>query len=92
MEFPYTRPRRLRSNEIIRSLVRETRLTLDDLVYPMFVVDGSNIVEEVPSMPGVYRYSPDKIVDAIKEVRDTGIKAIRIHGSRSLRCLKKRHR
>lgn len=80
MEFPYTRPRRLRSNEIIRSLVRETRLTLDDLVYPMFVVDGSNIVEEVPSMPGVYRYSPDKIVDAIKEVRDTGIKAIILFG------------
>ncbi len=80
MKFPLTRPRRLRSNDLIRSLVRETRLTLDDLVYPMFVVDGSNTVEEVPSMPGVYRYSPDKIVDAIKEVRDTGIKAIILFG------------
>ncbi len=80
MKFPLTRPRRLRSNDLIRSLVRETRLTLDDLVYPMFVVDGSNTVEEVPSMPGVYRYSPDKIVDAIKEVRDLGIKAIILFG------------
>ncbi len=80
MKFPLTRPRRLRSNDLIRSLVRETRLTLDDLVYPMFVVDGSNTVEEVSSMPGVYRYSPDKIVDAIKEVRDTGIKAIILFG------------
>ncbi len=80
MKFPLTRPRRLRSNDLIRSLVRETRLTLDDLVYPMFVVDGSNTVEEVPSMPGVYRYSPDKIVDAIKEVRDSGIKAIILFG------------
>ncbi len=80
MKFPLTRPRRLRSNDLIRSLVRETHLTLDDLVYPMFVVDGSNMVEEVPSMPGVYRYSPDRIVDAIKEVRDTGIKAIILFG------------
>ncbi len=80
MKFPFTRPRRLRRNDFIRSLVRETSLTLDDLVYPMFVVDGSNTVEEVPSMPGVYRYSPDRIVDAIKEVRDTGIKAIILFG------------
>ncbi len=80
MKFPFTRPRRLRSNDLIRSLVRETHLTLDDLVYPIFVVDGSNTVEEVPSMPGVYRYSPDRIVDAIKEVRDTGIKAIILFG------------
>ena len=80
MKFPEHRPRRLRSSETIRSLVRETRITLDDLIYPMFVVYGSNIKEEVPSMPGVYRYSPDTISDAVKEVRDLGIKAIILFG------------
>ncbi len=80
MRFPEHRPRRLRRNETIRSLVRETKLTLDDLIYPMFVVHGSNVVEEVPSMPGVYRYSPDRIADAVKEVRDLGIKAIILFG------------
>jgi len=66
MEFPKLRPRRLRLSENIRRLVRETRLTLDDLIYPIFVRYGENIVEEVPSMPGVYRYSVDKVVDAVK--------------------------
>ena len=80
MKFPEHRPRRLRSSETIRSLVRETKITLDDLIYPMFVVHGSNIKEEVPSMPGVYRYSPDTISDAVKEVRDLGIKAIILFG------------
>ncbi|GAB6065667.1 porphobilinogen synthase [Aquifex pyrophilus] len=78
--FPSSRPRRLRRNENIRRLVRETKLTLDDLIYPIFVRFGENIVEEVPSMPGVYRYSVDKVVDAVKEVRDLGIPAIILFG------------
>lgn len=53
MEFPKLRPRRLRKNENIRRLVRETKLSLDDLIYPIFVRYGEGIVEEVPSMPGV---------------------------------------
>ncbi|AAC07837.1 porphobilinogen synthase [Aquifex aeolicus] len=78
--FPSSRPRRLRRNENIRRLVRETHLTLDDLIYPIFVRWGENVVEEVPSMPGVYRYSVDKVVDAVKEVRDLGIPAIILFG------------
>ncbi|MCX8076928.1 MAG: porphobilinogen synthase [Aquificaceae bacterium] len=80
MKFPLLRPRRLRNNESIRSLVRETRLNLDDLIYPVFVRHGENIVEEIPSMPGVYRYTLDKLVDAVKEIRDLGIKAIILFG------------
>lgn len=79
-KFPELRARRLRKNENIRKLVRETRITLDDLIYPIFVIYGKNIVEEVPSMPGVYRYSVDKVVDAVKEVRDLGILAIILFG------------
>ena len=58
-KFPAYRPRRLRKNENIRSLVRETVLTIDDLIYPMFVVEGKGIIEEISSMPGQYRYSID---------------------------------
>lgn len=79
-KFPQLRPRRLRRNENIRRLVRETNLTLDDLIYPVFVRYGENVVEEVPSMPGVYRYSIDKVVDAVKEVRDLGIPAVILFG------------
>jgi len=78
--FPNLRPRRLRRNENIRRLVRENRITLDDLIYPIFVRYGENIVEEVPSMPGVYRYSVDKVADAVKEVRDLGIPAVILFG------------
>ncbi len=79
-EFPKARPRRLRSNENIRRLVRENTVTLNDLIYPIFVRYGSNVVEEVPSMPGVYRYSVDKVADAVKEVRDLGIPAVILFG------------
>ncbi|RLJ71406.1 porphobilinogen synthase [Hydrogenivirga caldilitoris] len=79
-EFPKHRPRRLRRNENIRSLVRENHLTLDDLIYPIFIRYGENMVEEVPSMPGVYRYSVDRVADAVKEARDLGIKAVILFG------------
>jgi len=78
--FPLSRPRRLRSSENIRKLVRETRLSLDDLVYPLFIREGEGVVEEVPSMPGVFRYSVDTVVDAVKEVRDLGIRAVILFG------------
>ncbi|SHK24274.1 porphobilinogen synthase [Thermocrinis minervae] len=80
MEFPKLRPRRLRLKENIRRLVRETTLTLDDIIYPIFVRYGHNVVEEVPSMPGVFRYSLDKLADAVKEVADLGIKAVILFG------------
>ncbi|ADO44882.1 Porphobilinogen synthase [Hydrogenobacter thermophilus TK-6] len=80
MEFPKLRPRRLRSNESIRRLVRETKLSLDDLICPVFVRYGEGIEEEVPSMPGVFRYSPDKVIDEVKKIRDLGIPAIILFG------------
>ena len=79
-KFPFHRPRRLRKNENIRRLVRETNLTLNDLIYPIFIRYGENVVEEVSSMPGVYRYSIDKAVEEIKRVRDLGIPAVILFG------------
>ncbi len=78
--FPLLRGRRLRRNENIRRLVRENRITHDDLIYPVFVRYGKNVVEEVPSMPGVFRYSVDKVADAVKEARDLGIPAVILFG------------
>lgn len=78
--FPHHRPRRLRRNENIRRLVRETHLTLDDLIYPLFIRPGEKVVEEVPSMPGVYRYSVDEAVEEVKKVRDLGIPAVILFG------------
>jgi len=57
MTFPRTRPRRLRRNQTLRSMVRETRLSRKDLILPLFVVEGSGVREPVASMPGVFRYS-----------------------------------
>jgi porphobilinogen synthase (EC 4.2.1.24) len=60
------RPRRLRANETIRTLVRETSIDLSDLVYPLFITYGENIKEPISSMPGVYRFSIDKVLGEIK--------------------------
>ena len=53
------RPRRLRSNPVLRKMVRETRMDKSSLIYPMFIIEGENIKEEISSMPGQYRYSID---------------------------------
>ncbi|MCY4403115.1 MAG: porphobilinogen synthase [Candidatus Poribacteria bacterium] len=71
--FPIYRPRRLRSNENLRRLVRETHLSVDDLIYPMFVVHGQNTANEITSMPGCYQYSVDRLVIAAKELASLGI-------------------
>ncbi len=68
MTFPATRLRRLRRTETLRALVRETRLTPESLVYPLFVCPGTGIRKEVRSMPGVFNLSVD---EAVKEVRAT---------------------
>jgi len=73
-------PRRLRVSPGIRRLVRETRLSIDDLVYPMFAVHGTRIREEVPSMPGVYRFSVDELCREAMQVRNMGIPAVLIFG------------
>jgi porphobilinogen synthase len=80
MGFPITRLRRLRQSEPIRSLVRETRLTPDSFVYPMFVCPGEGVRKEVGSMPGVFNLSVD---EAVKEARDTqslGVPSIILFG------------
>lgn len=74
------RPRRLRKNETIRSLIRETKLSVEDFIYPIFVQEGTGIKEEIPSMEGIYRYSVDKVLKEIEEVESLGIKAILLFG------------
>lgn len=78
--FPIHRPRRLRNHPQLRRMVRETVLTPDDLIYPLFAVPGSGVAQEVKSMPGVYQLSVDKIVDEAKETYDLGIPAIILFG------------
>lgn len=69
------RPRRNRKSEAIRSLVEETKVTTDDLLFPLFLVDGANKKIEVSSMPGIYRYSLDLMLKEIEECLKLGIKA-----------------
>jgi porphobilinogen synthase len=78
--FPTHRPRRLRRTETLRSMVRETVVTPQDLIYPLFAVPGQGFAKEVSSMPGVYQLSIDKIVDEAKEVYDLGIPAVILFG------------
>lgn len=80
MAFPITRHRRLRGSAAIRNLVRETVLTVNDLVYPIFVTHGSGIKEEISSMPGVYHYSMDKLEEELAEIKALGIQAILLFG------------
>ena len=74
--FPATRMRRNRRTEWSRSMVRENTLTAHDLIWPVFVIDGTNRTEQVASMPGVTRYSVDLLVDKVKEAADLGIPAV----------------
>ncbi len=80
MSFPETRLRRLRRTESLRRMVRETRLSRDDLILPLFVVEGSGVQEPVESMPGVFRRSVDLLVTEAKRVRDAGIPAVLLFG------------
>ena len=80
MSYPTTRMRRLRGSETLRRMVRETRLSRDDLILPLFVVEGSGVREPVASMPGVFRHSVDVLVAEVKRVRDAGIPAVLLFG------------
>ncbi len=75
-----SRPRRLRQHPMLRKLVRETTLTRDDFVLPLFVVPGKGVRQEVPSMTGVHRESVDRIVDSCKEAQDLGLPAVILFG------------
>jgi porphobilinogen synthase len=80
MSFPQTRLRRFRRNETLRRMVRETRLCRDDLILPLFVVEGSGVREAVASMPGVFRHSVDLLVREAKQVRDAGVPGVILFG------------
>ncbi len=80
MFTPYHRPRRLRRSESIRRMVRETKISVDDFIYPMFVVEGKDVKNPIPSMPGNYQWSIDLLVKEAKEVQRLGVPAIILFG------------
>lgn len=76
MGFPYNRGRILRQSASVRDLVQETHLTPNDFIVPLFVVEGENIREEIPSMPNYFRYSLDLLKKEVKELYDMGLKSV----------------
>lgn len=80
MAFPITRMRRLRVNEVMRRMVRENKLTVDDLIYPLFVTNGENVINPVASMPGIAQMSVDNILKECKEIVELGIPAVLLFG------------
>lgn len=75
----YNRNRRLRANQSLRDLVKETVLTTNDFMLPVFITEGQGVVEEIPSMPGIYRRSLDQTVKEVKELWSLGIKAVNLY-------------
>lgn len=80
MSYPIQRPGRLRLSKSLRRMVRETRLNTDNLVYPLFVIPGKNIKEEIQSMPGNFHLSLDNLVREVREVNGLGIPAVMLFG------------
>jgi len=80
MPFPVQRPRRLRRNECFRRLVRETILTPDDLILPLFAIGGTGIKNPIESMPGQYQLSPDNVAKTARKAFDLGIPAVILFG------------
>ncbi len=80
MRFPELRARRLRKNGLIRDMVRETTLSVNDFIYPIFVIEGENIKNRVASMEGVYQYSIDRLEEEIEQVIEAGIKSVILFG------------
>ena len=74
------RPRRLRSSDTLRLMVRETRVSPESLIYPLFIVEGENIVEPIPSLDGQWRYSPDRVCEAVKACRAVGVNKVLLFG------------
>lgn len=79
-DLKFSRHRRLRGSENIRAMVRETRLHKEDFIYPIFVVEGDNIKEEISSMPGVFHFSMDRLGEELDEVMDLGIPSVILFG------------
>src|SRR3984957_18584129 len=80
MSFPIHRPRRLRRSEALRGFVRETHLSTNGLVYPMFACPGNKVRTETSSMPWIYQQSADQIVEECREVAALGIPAVILFG------------
>ena len=80
MLFPDCRMRRLRKNERLRSMVRETMLSVNDFIYPLFVTHGKGVKRPITSMPGIFQMSPDLIIKEIEEVSALGIPAVLLFG------------
>lgn len=80
MQFPEYRARRLRKNENFRRLIRETKLSVDDLVYPLFAVPGKNFKKPISSMPGQFQLSVDNIVKEAQKAHELGIPAVLLFG------------
>lgn len=74
------RPRRLRSNETLRKMVRETRVDKSSLIFPMFVKEGKGIREEIPSMKGQYRYSVDQMFYELEQLSKAGVSSVMLFG------------
>ena len=74
------RPRRLRGSEVLRKMVRETRMDKSSLIYPLFVREGENIREEIPSMPGQYRYTLDQLPYCLEELTKAGVGSVLLFG------------
>ena len=74
------RARRLRRSPVLRKMVRETRMDKSSLIYPMFVMEGSNIKQEIHTMPGQYRYSVDRLPEALEEVAEAGVPSVMLFG------------
>ena len=74
------RPRRLRTSETLRRMVRETRMDKASLMYPMFVMDGENKVEEIPSLPGQFRYTVDRMDEELERLMDAGVSSVMFFG------------
>ncbi|GGJ84205.1 delta-aminolevulinic acid dehydratase [Lentibacillus kapialis] len=79
-DWEFKRHRRLRSSSAMRSLVRENHIKVDDFIYPLFIIEGDNIKNEVPSMPGVFQISLDHVKAEMEELKTLGIKAVMLFG------------
>jgi len=80
MFYPSYRPRRMRKNPQWRRMIRETALSVDDLIYPMFVIHGKNVRKEISSMPGNFQFSVDHLIKEAKTVHGLGIPAVILFG------------
>ena len=80
MFFPQFRARRIRGNEVFRNMVRETSLSVNDLIYPMFSAAGRGIRKEVSSMPGIYQQSIEHIVEEAQAAHEQGVPAVLLFG------------